>query len=332
MTTFSRRTLLSVTGAAGVAAVLAACSDTGADGKSVSESSASSSASGGAESYDTIINSGPVASDDEVSASTWASAVKKAGTFKIGGTKTNQVFSLEDPTTGKVTGFDAAISQLLARYILGGDDASSLVEITQATSDTRETLLENGSVEAVFATYTITPERAEKITFAGPYYESGQTVLVKADNDKITGVTSLTSGVKVAVQANSTSVQAVTEHAPDAEQVQFETDSDCVAAVEAGQVDAYVLDEAVLLATVASNDNVKLVGEPFTTEPYGIGLPKDSDGQAFVNAFLAKIDEDGTWTKVWENTIGSITQGTAPEPPVIGSVEGAATASATPTA
>lgn len=328
MTTISRRSVLGAGGATALALALAACSDTGSDGKSVAQSSAS--ASGGSESYDSIINSGPVASDDEVSASTWASAVKKAGTFKIGGTKTNQVFSLEDPTTGKVTGFDAAISQLLARYVLGGDDAASLVEITQATSDTRETLLENGSVEAVFATYTITPARAEKITFAGPYYESGQTVLVKADNSKITGVKSLTSGVKVAVQANSTSVQAVTEHAPDAEQVQFETDSDCVAAVEAGQVDAYVMDEAVLLATVASNDKVKLVGKPFTTEPYGIGLPKDSDGQAFVNAFLAKIDEDGTWAKVWNNTIGSITHGTAPEPPVIGSIEGAATA--TPTA
>ena len=225
------------------------------------------------------------------------------------------------------TGFDVDMGREIAKRLGYSEDRITFIE---AVSAQRETMLQNGQVDMVIGTYSITDARREKITFAGPYYESGQTVLVKADNSKITGVKSLTSGVKVAVQANSTSVQAVTEHAPDAEQVQFETDSDCVAAVEAGQVDAYVLDEAVLLATVASNDKVKLVGKPFTTEPYGIGLPKDSDGQAFVNAFLAKIDEDGTWAKVWNNTIGSITHGTAPEPPVIGSVEGAATA--TPTA
>lgn len=328
MSLLTRRAVLGATGTAAIAAVLAACSDTGASGTSGSGSSASAGASGAAGDYDSIVNSGPVAADDVVAASTWAAAVKAAGTLKIGGTKTNQVFALEDPATGKITGFDAAISQLLARYILGGDDATSLVEVTQATSDTRETLLQNGSVDAVFATYTITPARAEKIAFAGPYYESGQTVLVKADNTDITGVESLTSGVRVAVQANSTAITALDEHAPDAEQVQFETDADCVAAVEADQVDAYVLDQAILLATVASNDNVKIVGDPFTQEPYGIGLPKDSDAQAFVNAFLAAIEDDGTWAAVWDNTIGSITGGDAPEPPVIGSASGSETTAA----
>ena len=327
MTTLSRRSLLGASGALTLATVLAACADTGADGQAVSSNSQDAD-------YDAVINSGPVAGDDAVAASTWASAIKQAGVFKTGGTKTSQIFSLEDPASGKVSGFDAAISQALARYIIGGDDARALVEVTQATSDTRETLLENGSVQAVFATYTITAERAQKISFAGPYYESGQAVLVKADNTTITSVDSL-AGVKVAVQSNSSSGPALDTAAPQAIQVPFETHPDCVAALEAGQVEAYVVDHSLLLSEVQANDTVKIVGETFTKDPYGIGLPKDSDAQAFVNTFLQTIYEDGTWAAIWKATIGVIVGGEAPEPPAIGSVPGSepvAPASATPTA
>ena len=72
MATPNRRLFLSAAGAASLAAVLAACADTGADGRAVS----SSSASAGAVDYNTVINSGPVAADDAVAASTWASAIK----------------------------------------------------------------------------------------------------------------------------------------------------------------------------------------------------------------------------------------------------------------
>ncbi|WP_136192196.1 MULTISPECIES: glutamate ABC transporter substrate-binding protein [Actinomyces] len=304
----TRRTLLTAAGAASLAAVLAACADSSGDDSD----------------YDAVINSGPVAADDVVAASTWASAVKQAGVLKTGGTKTSEVFSIEDPATGQISGFDAALAQALARYIIGGDDARSLLEVTQVTSDTRETMIENGQVDAVFATYTITPERAEKISFAGPYYSSGQSVLVRADESGINGVDDL-AGVKVAVQSNSSSGPALDEAAPDAEQVQFTDHPSCVAALEAGQVDAYVVDQSLELSEVQSNDGVKIVGEPFTEDPYGIGLPKDSDAQAFVNTFLQTIYDDGTWNAIWAATIGAIIGGDAPEPPVIGSVPGSET-------
>lgn len=313
MATLSRRTLFSATGAVSLAAVLAACADTDSTGKAVSTEEAVD--------YDTVINSGPLASDDVVAASAWATAIKNAGVFETGGTKKSEVFSLEDPATGKITGFDAALAQTLARYIIGGDDAASLLQVTQATSDTRETLLENGSVEAVFATYTIKPERAEKIDFAGPYFVSSQAVLVKADDTTIGGVDDL-AGVKVAVQSNSSTGSALEKAAPQAEQVSFETQSDCVAALEADQVQAYVVDQSLLQSEVRSNENVKIVGDTFAEDPYGIGLPKGTDAQPFVNAFLQTIYDDGTWTKIWEATIGAKLGGEAPQPPAIGSVPG----------
>ena len=328
MTTPNRRLFLSAAGAASLAAVLAACADTGADGQAVSSSS-SASAGAGAVDYETVVNSGPVAADDVVAASTWASAIKEAGVLKTGGTKTAPVFSLEDTTTGRVSGFDTAIGQVLARYIIGGsNDASTLLDITQVTSDTREVVLGNGSVQAVIATYTITPERAKKIDFAGPYYSSGQAVLVRADESKITGVSDL-AGVKVAVQSGSSSITALQKAAPQAEQTPFNDHNTCLSALETKQVDAYVVDESLLLSAMQGSDAFKIVGEPFTQDPYGIGLPQGSDAKAFVNAFLKKIYDDGTWEKIWQATIGVITGGEAPKPPAIGSVPGSETDGAT---
>ena len=327
MATPNRRLFLSAAGAASLAAVLAACADTGADGQAVSSSS--SSASAGAVDYNTVINSGPVAADDVVAASTWASAIKEAGVLKTGGTKTAPVFSLEDATTGEVSGFDTAIGQVLARYIIGGsDDARTLLDITQVTSDTREVVLGNGSVQAVIATYTITPERAKKIDFAGPYYSSGQAVLVRADESKITGVSDL-AGVKVAVQSGSSSIKALQEAAPKAEQTPFNDHNPCLSALETRQVDAYVVDESLLLSAMQGSEAFKIVGEPFTQDPYGIGLPRNSDAKAFVNAFLKEIYDDGTWEKIWQATIGVITGGEALKPPAIGSVPGSETDGAT---
>ena len=327
MATPNRRLFLSAAGAASLAAVLAACADTGADGRAVSSSS--SSASAGAVDYNTVINSGPVAADDVVASSAWASAVKEAGVLKTGGTKTAPVFSLEDATTGEVSGFDTAIGQVLARYIIGGtNDARTLLDITQVTSDTREVVLGNGSVQAVIATYTITPERAKKIDFAGPYYSSGQAVLVRTDETKITGVSDL-AGVKVAVQSGSSSITALQKAAPQAEQTPFNDHNTCLSALETKQVDAYVVDESLLLSAMQGSDAFKIVGEPFTQDPYGIGLPQGSDAKAFVNAFLKKIYDDGTWEKIWQATIGVITGGDAPKPPAIGSVPGSETDGAT---
>ena len=299
-----------------------------ADGRAVSSSS-SSSASAGAVDYNTVINSGPVAADDVVASSAWASAVKEAGVLKTGGTKTAPVFSLEDATTGEVSGFDTAIGQVLARYIIGGNnDARTLLDITQVTSDTREVVLGNGSVQAVIATYTITPERAKKIDFAGPYYSSGQAVLVRADESKITGVSDL-AGVKVAVQSGSSSIKALQEAAPKAEQTPFNDHNTCLSALETKQVDAYVVDESLLLSAMQGSDAFKIVGEPFTQDPYGIGLPQGSDAKAFVDAFLQTIYDDGTWESIWKATIGVITGGDAPKPPAIGSVPGSETDGAT---
>lgn len=268
------------------------------------------------EAFDALIASGPVAGDDAIAASAWATKVKEAGVLRVGGTRTSFLFSQLDETDNGIRGFDAGLYQLLARYILGDE---SKFELTQVTSSTRESVLTEDQVDAVFATYSITPSRQEVISFAGPYYTSRQAILIKNGNTEITGLESL-AGKVVATQAGSTGPAILAEFAPEAEAQEFEDDIQARTAVEQGRADAYVTDYTLILNSLVKNPGVyAIAGDVFGPEDnYGIGLPKDSDGVAFINEFLKTIEADGTWAKLWKISLGDRTGlGTAPEAPAI---------------
>jgi glutamate transport system substrate-binding protein len=267
--------------------------------------------------FDALVASIAPASDDEIAASEWASAVKKAGVLRVGGTRTSFLFSQLDEADNSLRGFDAGLYQLLAQYILGDSNA---YELTQVTSATREELLKSGEVDAVFATYSITPARQEVISFAGPYFTSQSAVLVRADNTEITGIDSL-AGKLVAVQAGSTGASIVETYAPNATIQEFSDDTEARTALELGRVDAYVTDYTLLLNAIVKNPGTyKIAGDVFgNVDPYGIGLPLDSDGVEFVNEFLQKIEADGTWEELWKITLGDRTGITeVPAAPAIG--------------
>ncbi len=302
--------------AAAALALVAGCAGTpGTTPTSGGEAPAGSFDSGNAD-YDAIINGGSVADAAIVDGNEWAKAVKAAGVLKVGGTETSNLFSLLDPTTGLAVGFDAGLSQLLSRYILG--DAKT--ELTQVTVDTREDLLVNNQVDVVFATYSITPKRLERINFAGPYYQSQAAILVKSDNTTINSVADL-AGKTVATQASSTGVTVLESEAPEATILELPDHTQALTAVQQGRADAYVIDQALLLNALVSNDDVKIVGEPFgPVDAYGIGVNKENDAKEFIDAWLQTVIDDGTWLNLWKATIGAKT-GTdiVPTPPAINS-------------
>lgn len=267
--------------------------------------------------FDKLVSSGVVADDADIAASEWATKVKESGVLRVGGVRTSFLFSQLDETDNSLRGFDAGLWQLLANYILGD---SSAYEITQVDSSTRESVLQSNQVDAVFATYSITDSRKEVISFAGPYYTSQQGILVAAGNTEITGVDTL-AGKIVATQAGSTGPDILAEFAPEAEVQEFETDQEAITALVQGRVDAYVTDYTLQLSTMVKNPGVyEMAGDAFgPVDPYGIGLPKDSDGVEFVNNFLKKIEEDGTWEQLWKITLGDRTGVTnIPKAPTVG--------------
>ena len=303
-----RQALLFGAGLAGAAAGLSGCS-----GGSTSQK-LSGGSSGSNNSFDDLIAAGMVADDSVVSDNAWAKAIKGRGTLRWGGTDAGPLFSLLDPTTGKIRGFDAGMVQLLAKYILG----QPTFKLTQTTVDTRETLITNGSVDVVVATYSITDARAEKVNFAGPYYASGTAIMVKADNSDITSAKDLV-GKKVITESNSTAILALKKQVPSVKPLLFTENAQCVAALKQDRGDAFVLDQSILLSTAVKDKTVKVVGEPFSTDNYGIGCTKsDDDGLDFINAWLKKMEDAGTWKKLLDLTVGTVLKSNS-SPPTISS-------------
>lgn len=316
----SRRQMLGLSALGGAAVLgLSACGEKpvpqpAEDGES---SDAPEPAKMDVKAYDKLIASGAVADDAMIAASTWASKIKDAGKMRLGIVQTSMLFSLLDEKDGRLRGFDAGISELLCRYILGDEQK---YDATQVTSDTRESVLKNDQVDAVFATYSITEDRKKIISFAGPYFGTQQSVLVMANNEDIESYKDL-DGKLVAVQSGSTGPSIMEELVPGAKLQEFKTDEEARSALSQRRADAYVIDTNMLMSDMIKQPGkYKLVGDPFGPEDlYGIGLPKDSDGVQFVNDFLAKIEQDGTWEELWRLCIGDRAGvDSAPEPPTIG--------------
>ena len=315
-----RRQALGLGAAAAATLGLAACSDGPSEPASNSGSDSSQQTANtdiDKDAFDKLVATIEQADDATIEANAWAKAIKEAGTFRLGATRTSVLFSQLDETTGKVYGFDAAIYLSLIRYILGDE---SKYDYTQMTSDTRESVLQNDNVDAVFATYTINDKRKEVVSFAGPYFTARQGVLVAASNTDINSVDDL-KGKKVAVQSGSTGPQVVEEYAPEAEVQEFSKDDECRAALEQGRVDAYVVDNTLHMGNIVKNPGkYRLAVDAFGPEDnYGIGLKLGSDGVEFVNAFLKKFEDDGKWAEFYKICIADRTGASASvEPPTIG--------------
>ncbi|MFC8526119.1 glutamate ABC transporter substrate-binding protein [Nocardia sp. NPDC057227] len=308
-TSLRTRGLAATAVAAAAALLLSACGDSSLPAASGTD----------ADAYQQVIANAPVAAAADIPAGSLMAAIRDRGELVQGGTDTAAIFSLTDPATGKTTGFDAGLAAMLAKYITG----KPAVKLVQVQVGSREALLQSNAVDAVIATYTITPQRAEKVGFAGPYYSSGNAILVRRGDTEITEVGHLNDRT-VCTQTSSTAAQNIAKFAPSARIVLFDTNAQCVQAVQQGRADAYVIDQALLLGSAYREpDKVKVVGEPFTAEPYGIGTPPNHpEMKTFVNDWLRKIQADGSWAALWRATVGTTVEGEVPAPPAIGSVPG----------
>jgi glutamate transport system substrate-binding protein len=263
-----------------------------------------------------VVAAGPVGQN--LPASPTVDRIRKRGRMVFAGARSTLGFSLLDPATGKLTGFDAGMAQLLAKYLTGKADA----EISPSSSDTREALLQNHTVDVAIETYTINADRAKLVNFAGPYYMASGGIAVRKSDNSVAQPADL-GGKQVATEAGAAQ-QALIAAVPTAKPVLLATTAACLTALSQGRVQAVTLNNASLLGAVAQHPDLKLLDVTIGSNPFGIGLPKDDPAfKTIVNGFLKQIESDGTWTKLWESTVGQLMTGKpAPQPPAIGSVPG----------
>jgi glutamate transport system substrate-binding protein len=206
-------------------------------------------------------------------------------------------------TGGTYTGFDIEIAKIIAKG-LGVPDSG--IEYKTTVSANREPFIQQGQVDIVVATYTINDERKKVVNFGGPYFIAGQDLLVPAAST-ITGPEAL-AGKKVCSVSGSTPAKRIQTDYKDAQLQQFDSYSKCVTALAGGQVDAVTTDDIILAGYAAQPQyagKFKVVGKPFSKEPYGIGLKKDDvAGCNKINEILKASAADGSYKAAWDSTLG----------------------------
>ncbi|PSL39069.1 amino acid ABC transporter substrate-binding protein (PAAT family) [Labedella gwakjiensis] len=255
----------------------------------------------GGSSSDTDNPGAAVEESPEFEAGTTMAELAEAGSITIGTKFDQPLFGLVGPD-GTPVGFDVEIGKIIAAKL--GISAEN-IEWEETVSANREPFIENGQVDIVIATYTINDERKEVISFAGPYYEAGQSILTLADNEDIESEDDLV-GQPVCSVSGSTPADNLTELG--AEVVLTDTYANCLEPLRTGQVVAVSTDNVILAGLAAQNEGeFKVVGEPFTQEPYGIGLAKDDvEFRDWINDVIEESYEDGSYEQAWEDTAGTV--------------------------
>ena len=205
---------------------------------------------------------------------------------------------------GSFSGFDVEMAKIIAKA-LGVEESG--ITFKETVSSNREPFIQQGQVDMVVATYSITDSRKEKVSFAGPYFVAGQSLLVRSDSTDITGAESLNNNKKLCSVKGSTPAKKIKEeYAKNVQLQEFDSYSKCVDALIGKQVDAVTTDDIILAGFAAANTGkIKVVGEPFSTEKYGVGLKKDDKtGRDAINAAIEKSFSDGSWKAALEKTIG----------------------------
>jgi glutamate transport system substrate-binding protein len=289
----------------GVAAVVAASalalSACGGGGTDAGSGAAASSATA---SY-------TVAKDVALTGSPTYDKIKSSGTVRIGVKQDQPGLGFQDAATGEYSGFDIEIAKWIAASLGVSADKIQFKPIPSAS---RESAITNGDIDYYVGTYSITDKRKQLVDFAGPYFVTGQGLLVKKDNTDIKSEKDL-AGKNVCSATGSTPIQNIKSNFPDTKTTEFDTYSKCVEALKGGQTDAVTTDQAILIGYAAQEpDALKVVGQPFTTEKYGVGVPK---GDTALRTFINKTFTDGgdTWKKIYDSTLGK--SGTTVEQPKV---------------
>ncbi|SDQ10605.1 glutamate ABC transporter substrate-binding protein [Leucobacter chromiiresistens] len=238
--------------------------------------------------------------------------LNEAGKITIGTKYDQPLFGLMNPTTNSPEGFDVEIGKIIAAKLGLTEDQ---IEWKEAVSANREPFIENNEVDLVIATYTINDDRKQVIDFGGPYYIAGQDLLVLSGNpDGITGIDDV-KGQKVCSVTGSTSEENLKEAGVDV--LATDTYSNCLEPLRSGEVVAVSTDNVILAGLADQNEGeFEVVENPFTEEPYGIGLMKgDDDFRSFVNDTLEESFDNGDWAAAWEKTAGKVLE--TPEPPTV---------------
>ena len=255
---------------------------------------------------------------EEFPADTTMGKIQEAGSITVGVKYDVPLFGFKNPQSGDVEGFDVDMAQRVA------DTLGVELELEEAISDNRIPYLQDGTVDLVFSTMTITTDRDAEIDFSRPYYIAHGKVLTSKDSD-IESIEDLGAGTTTCTALDSTyETTIIPEQAPDTKIKALGTYSECFAQLQRGSVDALVTDDVILAGFLQQDDSMHIVGDNLTTDPYGAGVKnKDEEFATFVSGVIEEMFEDGSWQELYDKWIGAYTGLPAEDPQEWGDLEDA---------
>lgn len=226
--------------------------------------------------------------------------IKDRGVLKAGVKVDVPKFGYKDAASGKVDGFEIDLVRAIAKEILGDE---SKIEVQGVTAQTRGPALDKGEIDVVIATFTITEERKKSWNFSDPYFKDAIGLLVKNDGPK--SFKDL-NGKKVGVAQSATTKKALEAEAQKAgitiEFLEFKTYPEIKAALDAGRVDAFSVDKAILHGY--KDASTTILADAFSPQDYGVATKLDNKDLAkLVNDVLNRMKSNGEMDallKKWE--------------------------------
>ena len=268
----------------GLALSLAACGDAGGDSDSV----------------DVDVKDDAASSFED---GTRMKEIADAGTINVGVKFDQPGLGFNETGSDMPTGFDVDVAKILVASLGIDPNDTSKVKYVETISDNREPFLQEGKVDLVLASYSITDERRQVVGQTGPYMVTGQQLLVPEDSDA-EGPEDL-QGKEVCSVTGSTSLENAKEQGM--KPVGFDTYSQCVDKVLDGTVEAMTTDGTILAGYAAQNEGqLKVVGDPFSEERIGVGYSKDYPEMCqWINDTLEEANDNGKWAEAFESNLGA---------------------------
>lgn len=219
------------------------------------------------------------------------------GVLRVGVKQDLPNFGYRDPKSNKYTGMEVEIAKKVAAE-LGVD-----IEFTPVTAQTRGALLDNGQLDMVIATFTITEERKELYNFTTPYYTDAVGFLVRKDS-KIQSSWEALDGLTIGVTQGSIQWGLLEEIAAEKGiELNFRelgSNSEVVVALAAHRVDAFSIDQSILSAFLGKTN--ELLDLQYQPSEYGIVTKKsNTDLATYLDGLVQDWTEDGTLQAIYDD-------------------------------
>ena len=245
---------------------------------------------------------GPLPPAADLPAGSTMAELHAAGRIRFGVDENTLGLSSRDPGTGFIEGFEVELARQIAARILGPDAPDEAVALIPVDADKKRQAVADDIVDMTISAVSMNCARWEQVAFSAEYFTADQQFLVRSDAaiDELDDLT----GRTICVIGGSSSEDILRTWVPAAEPYPVEARTECLVALQEGEVDAYFGHDTFLYGMTAQDPTMTVVADllppAVTTSHYGIAIAHGrEDLVRFVNAVLEEVVADGTWDQLY---------------------------------